>query len=789
MGSTNFVNRGVIRRGFNAFPLGMERILVPPQGTRILSVANGDEVTVVDRHGCQPCEVTFVSDIGVSDIGVIGGHTPLKSRALLDAVERDASFSQRWAHFSKRELDIESIQGILLFDEGSRPGSSLTFTVEQDGTLAFCLPQRSMTPDAQLPPTEITVYIKRKDGADHFSKHGMPTPLADTVQDFIINPGRAVAYEVKKGQYFQTIDVQGRECSDFQAFCRRSLDAGIERKIDMTTTRSMYGTVQPTPGLHAKYWNVDQEPLVEVIQTTCGRHDVFSVACTARYYDDFGYPGHINCSDNMSLAAAPYGIRPKKAWPSVNYFFNTELDHSDAFISNEPWSRPGDYVLKRALTDLVCISTACPDDIGWANNFKPTEIGIRVYDNIDRIRPSIGWRKNEEAELEETRQTAFHACFSRHTRHFAPSAGYWLPQKMGTSSIATEYWAAREKAVIHDLSSLRKFEVTGPDAERLMDYCLTRNIQKLGIGDVAYSAMCYDHGGMIDDGTVFKLRENGFRWVGGNDASGDWLQKQAKETGMDVWVRESTEVLANVAVQGRLSQDILKQVFWTPPLQPTLDEMKLFQFTVARIGGLHGTSVLISRTGFTGELGYEVFCHPDNAEEVFDAIWAVGALMGMLPLGMEALGVLRIEAGLILAGREFSDQTDPFEAGIGFTVPLKSKTAPFIGREALERRKLERSSILVGLVIDANIVPKHGEFIYEGRARIGEITSAVRSPILGHVIAMCRIDPKYADPGTLVEIGQLDGHERRLTSKVVALPHFDPTKQRPKGFYNVSSTG
>jgi aminomethyltransferase len=224
-------------------------------------------------------------------------------------------------------------------------------------------------------------------------------------------------------------------------------------------------------------------------------------------------------------------------------------------------------------------------------------------------------------------------------------------------------------------------------------------------------------------------------------------------------------------------------VFWTPPTQPTIDELGWFRFAIARVGAFDGIAVVISRTGYSGELGYEVFCHPKDAVAVFDAIWAAGEPKGLAPLGLAALDMLRIEAGLIFANYEFSDQTDPFEAGIGFTVPLKSKTDDFIGREALERRKAHPQRKLVGLDIEGGVVPSNGDCIRMGRAQIGEITSAVRSPILGKVIALARLDVAHAEPGTAVEVGQLDGQQKRLAATVTAFPHFDPTKERVKGHY------
>ncbi|MEO0363337.1 MAG: glycine cleavage T C-terminal barrel domain-containing protein, partial [Pseudomonadota bacterium] len=151
---------------------------------------------------------------------------------------------------------------------------------------------------------------------------------------------------------------------------------------------------------------------------------------------------------------------------------------------------------------------------------------------------------------------------------------------------------------------------------------------------------------------------------------------------------------------------------------------------------------------------------------------------------LAALDMLRIEAGLIFANSEFSDQTDPFEAGIGFTVPLKSKTDDFIGREALERRKAHPQRKLVGLELKGGVVPASGDCLRIGKAQVGEVTSAMKSPILGKVIALARVDVAHAEPGTPIEVGQLDGQQKRLETVVTTFPHFDPTKLRVKGEYS-----
>jgi aminomethyltransferase len=226
-------------------------------------------------------------------------------------------------------------------------------------------------------------------------------------------------------------------------------------------------------------------------------------------------------------------------------------------------------------------------------------------------------------------------------------------------------------------------------------------------------------------------------------------------------------------------------MIWTAGHQPTIDELGWFRFTIGRIGGPDGAPVVVSRTGYTGELGFEIFCHPKDGNAVYDAVWrnnetGDGGNFGLRPMGLAALDMVRIEAGLIFAGYDFSDQTDPFEAGIGFTVPLKSKTDDFIGREALIRRKEHPRHRFVGLDIDANVDVGHGDTLHIGRAQIGVVTSSVRSPVLGKNIALARVDVAHADVGTALEVGKLDGQQKRLPATIVPLAHYDPKKTRPQ---------
>lgn len=773
---------GVVHPGLPILPPGTERHHVPGGGSRAVQIAPGDEVIVVDREGGQRGELVAFGRDGRADAGLLGARATGPATGLQDALMASRSGTAVASVLKKAGCDLDSAQAIAVHGPESRPGDSATFIAQGEALVVLAAPGGPMAPQAQDVATDLYLYIRRPKPRNS-GLHLPPDPLADPLLDRTILPGQAFVYEVPAGAYIQILDVQGRECSDFQAFSTRSVDKGVAREIDPTATRSMTGSIYPMPGLHAKYWNTDLEPLVEIVQDTCGRHDTFGLACTARFYEDMGYPGHVNCTDNINAALDPYGIAARGGWPAINFFFNTQLDDAHAIATDEPWSRPGDYVLLKALTDLVCVSTACPDDIDPANGWNPTEIQLRTYRETERFPRSIGWRKTPEDDVQETRETGFHQAFARHTRDFVEYHGYWLPNSFPGVGTLGEYWACREKAAIMDLSPLRKYEVTGPDAEALMQMCATRNVAKLAVGQVVYTAICADHGGMIDDGTIFRLGDHNFRWIGGTDDSGLWLRDMAEKHGLNAHVRNSSDQLCNVAVQGRLSREILADVFWTPPAQPTVEELGWFRFTIARIGGYDGTPVVISRTGYTGELGYEVFCHPKDATTVFDAIWAAGHPKGMQPLGLAALDILRIESGLAFAGHEFDDQTDPFEAGIGFTVPLKNDVQ-FIGRAALEPRKTNPQKKLVGLAVEGNEIPAHGDCVRLGRVQVGVITSATRSPILDQTIALARVFTEHAEPGTALEVGQLDGHQKRLKAQVVPFPHFDPTKTRAKGDYD-----
>ena len=679
----------------------------------------------------------------------------------------------------RRGINLARAGAIRLFDAQTPAGTTETLTATRAGVLIIAAPGAAMDPGGQDTTTPLVVKLQRST-LHPIPRFDLPDPLASPILDLRVKSSTAESYFVKAGDYIQILDVDGQQMTDFQCFSARKLDQGIEHPLDVTTTRTFTGRDYPMPGLQSKFFDQDWLPLVEVIQDTVGRHDAFAMACAPKYYDDIGYPGHINCSDNFNAALAPHGITKRPGWMAINFFYNTRIDAHGMLTSDEAWSRPGDYVLLRALTDIICVSSACPDDTSAGNGWFLSDIHVRTYSGAAPFQRAIALRLTPNSEPVMSKQTAFHDSLHSQTNDLVEYKGYWLPQSFPTTGTIGEYWACRQKVAVIDLSPLRKWEITGPDAEALLQYALTRDIRQLSTGQVVYSAMCYEHGGMIDDGTLFRLGVNNFRWIGGDDYGGIWLREWAEKLGLQVMIRSSTDQLHNLAVQGPHARDLVSRIIWTPATQPAVADLGWFRFAIGRIGNATGAPLVVSRTGYTGELGYEIFCHPKDAHTVFDAVWTAGADLGLKPLGLAALDMLRIEAGLIFAGYDFSDQTDPFEAGIGFTVPLKSKPDDFIGRSALMARKDHPRHRFVGLDVAANTSIGHGDSVFSGRAQIGVVTSATRSPILNKNIALARIDVTHATQGASVEIGKLDGQQLRLPATITPTAQYDPKKTRPQ---------
>ena len=603
----------------------------------------------------------------------------------------------------------------------------------------------------------------------------LPPPLGTIVAEYRIAPSTAIAYPIKAGQYIQIMDVEGSQCSDFLAFAGE----GYREALDGTVTRTLNGLAVPQAGLLGKYFSQTMQPLFEVIQDTCGRHDSFMLACTDRYYEDAGYPGHPSCSENFNQVLEPYGIACRSGWAAINFFFNTEVDHTGAIAAGEAWSRPGDYVLLQAKRDLLCASSACPDDIDPANGWHPTAIHVRIYSASENFAKAIGRRAIATAPVRLTQPSGFTSRIQALTDDLIEYNGFWVPNSFANYGIHVEYWALRERAALMDLSALRKFDLTGADAFSLLQKSFSRDVSKLAIGQSAYGCLLNHHGGMVDDGIVFRLTETTYRYVGNCDSDEQWLQRVAQQNGLHVTIQPSSQQFHNLALQGPLSRDILRPLVTFDPFYKVeaLDELAYFRFATGTIAGI---PILISRTGYTGELGYELFVHPDRGSDLWDVLMQAGAPMGLTPMGMLALDRARIEAGLLAAEREFDDLISPYQAGIGWAVALKKPD--FIGKAALEQIKPHPPRVAVGLILEGNEVAAYGQCVHPigDRGRVGIITSATFSPLLHQNIAMAQIVPEYATPGTELEVGLMDGMKRRVRAIVGALAAYDPTKSRVK---------
>ncbi len=752
------LSTAAIRRPFQErLGPGRRLVLVAPGAASLIELARGERAAILDPQGGQGVLLAALprADAGVSPLLDFDKGAP-----------RSGDMEPMMALLSERQRGLLARRGRdpatapCWFVPADGPGERLSLAAGAAATLIVAAP---LGEDRLA--SELEVAVERAAGGN---APIVPEPLWDPVDEFIVDRRTARAYALAKGQFVQIVDIEGRQCSDFQAFPRRALDAGQERFIDTTVSRSMIGRAYPAPGLCDKFFDQDVNPLVDVVQDTCGRHDTFGLACTQRIYERMGYFGHVSCSDNISAEMAAWDVAPRPAWSAINFFFNTQVGQDGAILADESWSRPGDHVLMRAATDLVCVSTACPDDTSPINGWNPTDILVRIYDAGAPLRRKTGFRMNATAATALTRETGFHPRTHALTRHYRAVKDLWIPTSFGAGDAIEEYWATREAATIQDLSQISKTEIVGPDAERLMDYALPRDVTRLAVGRLIYSPMLRPNGDMVDDGTLFRLAPTRFRWMSSAADSGAWLGYLAREQALDAHVRVVGGSIHNVAVQGPAARDILARAVWTAEHQPCPEELRRFQFLVGRIGEQQGPAVLVSNSGYTGLPGYEVFCAPTDAVAVWDAIMDAGTPRGLRPMGLDALDMLRIEAGLPALGSEFSPEIDPREAGVGFAVSLKRKSGDFVGRAALESSAPRR--VLTGLILaTTDAVPAGSHIFGAGDAVHGVVTSSARSPRLGCTIALARMAKDAAETGGMIEIGLLDGTKRAM-AELTTLP-------------------
>jgi aminomethyltransferase len=329
-----------------------------------------------------------------------------------------------------------------------------------------------------------------------------------------------------------------------------------------------------------------------------------------------------------------------------------------------------------------------------------------------------------------------------------------------------EYYAIRTAAALLDISPLYKYHIHGRDALKLVNRVVTRDVMRCAVGQVIYTPWCDDAGKIIDDGTLSRLEENFFRLTAA-DPTFHWLQENA--VGLDVKIEDVTEGLGALALQGPTSRDILAQLS-----DVDLAQLKFFRLIKANLGGLPAT---ISRTGYTGDLGYEIWVEPPYAEGLWDALMEAGQAYRLRVVGNVALDMARIEAGLLLINVDFMSakqtmfeiqKSTPFELGLGWTVHLDKPY--FVGQAALRAEKARGPAWATW----NEAVP-----VYASARQIGKATSGTWSSILKKYIALARLKPSYARPGTRVQMEvTVEAHRRQAEAVVVETPFFGPERKR-----------
>ena len=358
-----------------------------------------------------------------------------------------------------------------------------------------------------------------------------------------------------------------------------------------------------------------------------------------------------------------------------------------------------------------------------------------------------------------------------------------------------EYNAIRNACALIDISPLYKYLITGKDATKLVNRVITRDINKVAIGQVIYACWCDEDGKVIDDGTITRLEENKYRWTAA-DPSLRWFRQNGLN--MDVQIEDISEQTAALALQGPASARLLKSV-----AKADITNLKYFRKTSGKIAGV---PVDISRTGYTGDLGYEIWVPLDsehNALKVWDAVMEKGKQFDIHAAGMLALDVARVEAGLLLIEVDYisskkalipSQKYSPYELGFGKMVHLEKEN--FIGKRALERdHKQGVARQLVGLEVDwVEVEEQFDKFglspaapsqasrvavpVYEGDRRVGKATTTAFSPLLKKLIALASVTSEHAANGTKLQMElTIEAQRMKTTATVVPLPFFNPKRK------------
>ncbi|EMT53768.1 aminomethyltransferase [Brevibacillus borstelensis AK1] len=342
--------------------------------------------------------------------------------------------------------------------------------------------------------------------------------------------------------------------------------------------------------------------------------------------------------------------------------------------------------------------------------------------------------------------------------------GWDLPVQF--SSITLEHEAVRTKAGLFDVSHMGEVEVKGEGAYLYLQRLTTNDLSKLEVGQAQYSVFCYPDGGTVDDLLVYKYADDHYLLVinaGNIDKDYAWMQEHLSE---GVQIENISPQTAQLAIQGPLAESILQKLTDTD-----LSEIGVFRFK--RNVVIDGIATLVSRTGYTGEDGFEIYLDSDKAIQLWDRLLEVGKPEGLVPCGLGARDTLRFEAKLPLYGQELGKDISPIEAGIGFAVKV-DKEVPFIGQEALKAQKENGAPRkLVGIEMIDRGIPRTHYPVFVGEEQIGEVTTGTQSPTLKKNVGLALIKSEYAAVGTELEV-EIRG--KRLKAVVAATPFY----KRPK---------
>lgn len=342
-----------------------------------------------------------------------------------------------------------------------------------------------------------------------------------------------------------------------------------------------------------------------------------------------------------------------------------------------------------------------------------------------------------------------------------PFAGYLLPVQYPSGVIA-EHMAVRTAAGLFDISHMGEIILEGKDALANLHHLLTNDFTSMYDGRVRYTLMCYEDGGVVDDLVVCRISETKYLLVvnaANRKKDAEWIK--AHLTG-EVRFEDSSDRVAQIALQGPKAPEILKKLAEDSSIPQKY-------YTFVEKGTVGGVPCLVSRTGYTGEPGYEFYCAPQDAERLWDLLLEAGKEYGLIPCGLGARDTLRLEAAMPLYGHEMDETVNPFEAGLSFGVKMESHD--FIGKEALSK-KGSPSRVRVGLTVTGRGIARGGEPVLISGTEIGKTTSGTFCPYLKAAVAMALIDSAHTEVGTEVE---LEIRGRRIAAKITALPFYKRT--------------